>query len=237
MKTKIIAKPIGLEHPSVKMVLKIAEEIMSKNKVLTGEFLYNLAKKRLKIPRRGLLSIIHFLIYKKILVEGSKFSKETVLSNPIRKGINNYIRINPGVHFSDLRKNTLTDELGSSGQLVWHLEMLLKFNYIKKIKVGNYTVFLPFDFDEIVGKILFLLSDRINNKLIHALVENNSMRKSDIYKKIDEKREDVYYRIKNLIRHNIIISHDGSDKEICIIPQIKEKVAEILESSKLNTKK
>lgn len=236
MKTQIIAKPIGLGHPSVKRVIKIAEEIMSKNKVLNMENLYNLAKKALKIPRRGLLSIIHFLVYKKILVEGSKFSKETVLSNQIRKGINNYIRIHPGVHFSNLRKNTLTDELGSSGQLIWHLEMLLKFNYIKKIKVGNYTVFLPFAFDEIIGRILFLLNDRINNKLIHTLVENNSMIKSEIYKKIDEKREDVYYRIKNLMNQNIIILCEDSDKEICITSKIKDKVAKILESSKLYTK-
>ena len=73
-------------------------------------------------------------INKKILVEGSKFSKETVLSNHIRKGILNYIRANLGVHFSDLRKTALPEEMGSSGQLVWHLEMLLKFDYITKIK-------------------------------------------------------------------------------------------------------
>ena len=148
MKTEIFSKSIGEDHPNVKKVLELAEEIMSKNKVLNVENLYNIAKKRLKLPRNGLLLIIQFLINKKLLIEGSKFSRESVLTNRIRNGILNYIFKHPGVHFSDLRKKALPEEMGSSGQLVWHLEMLLKFNYIKKIKVGNYTVFLPMDMDE-----------------------------------------------------------------------------------------
>jgi len=233
MKTQIISGPIGIDHPSVKRVLGIAEEIMRKNKILNIENLYNLAKKRLKIPRNGLLSIIQFLINKKILIEGSKFSKETVLSNYIRNGIYNYIRIHPGVHFSILRKKALPEEKGSSGQLVWHLEMLLKFNYINKIKVGNYTVFLPFDIDEEVGTILFLLRDRINYKVIQLLSKENTMIRSEIYKEIEQKREDVYYRINNLIDQDILIVSASSDKEISINPNIKKKITDILKTSKL----
>ncbi len=237
MKTQIIPGQIGVDHPNVKRVLEIAEEIMRKNKILNIENLYNLAKKQLKIPRNGLLSIIQFLINKKILIEGSKFSKETVLSNYIRKGIYNYIKIHPGVHFSILRKKALPEVKGSSGQLIWHLEMLLKFNYIKKIKVGNYTVFLPFDIDEKVGLILFLLRDRINYKIIHLLFKENTMIRSEIYKEIEEKREDVYYRINNLIDQDIIIVSASSDKEICINPNTKELISDILESSKLYIEK
>ena len=237
MKTQIIPGPIGVDHPSVKRVLEIAEDIMRKNKILNIENLYNLAKKRLKIPRNGLLSIIQFLINKKILIEGSKFSKETVLSNYIRNGIYNYIRIHPGVHFSILRKKALPEEKGSSGQLVWHLEMLLKFNYIKKIKVGNYTVFLPYDIDEEIGIVLFLLRDRINYKVIHLLFKENTMIRSEIYKEIEEKREDVYYRINNLIDQDIIILSASSDKEICINPNTKELISDILETSELYIEK
>ena len=232
MKTQIIDKAIGLDHPSVKKVLEIAEEILSKNKVLNVETLYNLVKKRLKIPRNGLLFIIQFLLNKKILIEGSKFSKKTVLSNFVRKKIYNYIRINPGVHFSNLRKETLSSNIKSSGQLVWHLEMLLKFNYIKKIKVGNYTVFLPFDMDEDIAMYIFLLRDRINNKLLRLLVKNDIMARSETYKEIDEKREDVYYRIKNLMDYEVIILSEGSDKEVCINPKKKEIITKILKRSK-----
>jgi predicted transcriptional regulator len=233
MRTQIISGTLGEDHPSVKRVLEIAEDIMRKNKILNVENLYNLAKKQLKIPRNGLLSIIQFLINKKILIDGSKFSKESVLSNHIRNGIYNYIRLNPGVHFSMLRKKALPEEKGSSGQLVWHLEMLLKFSYIKKIKVGNYTVFLPFGLSEDVGRVLFLLRDRINYKLIKLLTEEKNVFKSEIYKEIDEKREDVYYRINNLINHDLVTFSETSDQYLCIKLNVKEIIAEAMQTIKI----
>jgi len=236
MKPQIITKAIGLEHPTVKRVIEIAEEILSKNQVLNVETLYNLAKKRLKIPRNGLLVIIQYLINKKILIEGSKFSRETVLSNYVRNRIYSYIIMNPGVHFSILRKKALSEEVGSSGQLVWHLEMLLKFNYINKIKVGHYTIFLPYELDENVGRLLFILRDRINNKIIHLLIENETFVKSDIYKEIEEKRENVYYRINNLLEHGIITLNQDLDKEMCINNDIKEDIINLLDTTNSSKK-
>ncbi|MFX1278967.1 MAG: hypothetical protein ACFFA3_06080 [Promethearchaeota archaeon] len=237
MKTEIYSKPIGEDHPNVKKVLEIAEEIMNKNKVLNIENLYNIAKKRLKLPRNGLLSIIQFLINKKLLIEGSKFSKETVLSNQIRKRILDYIFLNPGVHFSDLRKAALPEEMGSSGQLVWHLEMLLKFNYIHKIKVGNYTVFLPINIDGNSGEIYFLLRDKINYKIFNLLNKQNSVIRPDIYKEINEKREDVYYRINNLLEFELLVVHPTSEKEIIINPNIKGRISDILDTLRLYIQK
>ena len=233
MKTEILTKGIGLEHPNVKKVIEIAEEILSQNKTLTIEELYNLAKKRLKIPKNGLLFIIQFLVNKKILIEGSKFTRNTVLSNNIRKRIYRYIVKNPGVHFSTLRKKTLSQEMGSSGQLVWHIEMLAKFNYIKKVKVGNFSVLLPYELDEDVGVILFILRDRINKKILQLLVERECILKSEIYKIIEEKREDVYYRINNLLNFGLLITNQDLDKEICLNSEKKEIIVEILSTTKM----
>ena len=140
MKEKIIAPPLSLENPNVQHIIAIAEDMMSQNKSLTIERLYNVSKKILKIPRKGLISIIHFLINNHVLIEGSKFSRKTILDNYLRRNILDYIRLNGCAHFSILRKEVVSEpdgNLGSSGQLIWHLEMLMKFNYIKKIKVGN----------------------------------------------------------------------------------------------------
>ena len=73
MKPQILTKEIGLEHPTVKRVIEIAEGILSENKVLNIETLYNVAKKSSKIPKNGLLFIIQLLITKKILIADSKF--------------------------------------------------------------------------------------------------------------------------------------------------------------------
>ena len=234
METKILSKSIGLEHPNVKRVIEIAEEIMSKNKVLNIETLYNISKKSLKLPRNGLLFIIQFLINKKILIEGSKFSRETVLSNPTRRGLYNYIRANPGAHFSILRKNALSDESGSSGQLVWHLEMLLNFNYIYKVKVGNYTVFLPIEMEIELGIINFLLRDKINRKIVDILTTQNSIKNSEIFKYVDEKREQVNYRLKNLIGYNILCFKEDPSKEVYLNPDKQEDVINILNKFKIS---
>lgn len=235
MKTQIKAIPLGLDHPSVKKVIGIAEEIINKNKVLNIESLYNKAKNRLKLPRNGLLSIIQLLLDKKILIEGSKFSKGTILKNQCRKRLYNFIMNYPGAHFSILRKRVLCDDfgnVGSSGQLIWHLEMLLRFNSIKKTKVGNYTIFLPFDMDEEVGKCFFLLRDQVNKKIFNLLINQDSIKKSDIYKLINEKREDVYYRLKKLIEQELILPLKESDKEILINSAKRDNILEVLEKSK-----
>ena len=237
MKTQILAKGIALDHPTVKMVIEIAEEILSENKVLNVETLYNIAKKSLKIPKKGLLFIIQYLLNKKILIEGSKFSRETVLSNRIRNKIYRYIRMNPGIHFSILKKKVFSEEAGSSGQLVWHLGLLLKFNYIKKIKVGHYSVLLPYELDEEEGRILFVLRDRINSKIIHLLIENETFIKSEIYKIIEEKREDVYYRIKNLVDHDLITYSEPSNKVLRINKNVKDVIEEILKTLKISIEK
>ncbi|MFX0136039.1 MAG: hypothetical protein ACFFDN_20530 [Candidatus Hodarchaeota archaeon] len=231
MKIQILAKPIGLEHPSVKRVLEIADEIMNQNKILNIENLYNLAKKELKIPKSGLISIIHFLINKKILIEGSKFSKETVLSHRLRYNIFRFIKNNGAVHYSLIRKILKDDQTGnivSSGQLVWHLEMLLKFEYIKKIKVGNYSVFLPFEMDKERGVLYFLIRDKINRKIVKLLIEQESIKKSEVYKQINENRENVYYRINNLIAHNLLLIKEELDNLIYINPNIKNIIIKIL---------
>ncbi len=236
MKIQILAKPIGLEHPSVKRVLEIAEEIMNKNKILNIENLYNLAKKQLKIPKSGLISIIQFLINKKILIEGSKFSKETVLSNRLRYNIFRFIKNNGAVHYSLIRKilkDDQTNNLVGSGQLVWHLEMLLKFEYIKKIKVGNYSVFLPFEMDKEMGVLYFLIRDKINRKIVKLLIEQESIKKSEVYKQINENRENVYYRINNLIAHNLLLVKEELDNFIYINPNMKDLIIHILKEMKI----
>ena len=228
--TIILKGPYGLEHPSVKSVIEIAEEILDQNKFLNTDLLYNKAKRRLKLPRKGLLTIIQLLLNKKILVEGSKFTKESVLSNPFRKNIYNFVKTHLGAHFSIIRKEIFSDlegKIGSAGQLIWHLEMLLKFNYIKPVKFKKYTIFIPIEMDEEIGIIFFLLRDDINKKIVNLLIEQDTIKKSDVHKLINEKRENIYYRINDLMNYNIISLIEEEGKELCLNPDKKELIVQI----------
>ena len=230
MKSEIISRPISLEHPNVKRVLKIAEDIMSANKVLNIDNLYHIAKRTLKIPRKGLLSIIQFLINKKILIEGSKYSRKTVLLNRTRNKIYKFIKKHQAVHFSHIRKTIGEDsssEGASSGQLIWHLEMLIKFNYIKKLKLGNYTIFSPIELDEEPAIINFLLHDTLNKEIISLVHSKKSLKRSKIYKILEQKRETVYYHVANLIECEILTLKEKEGKDVIINPK-KKKIIESL---------
>ena len=226
MSSKGINGPIWIEHPSVQGVLEIAEEILSENRVLNIDNLYTIAKRRLKIPRRGLLRIIQFLLDKKILVEGSKYTKETVLSNKVRKQIYKFILDENGVNFSLIKKNIAAVQ--GTGQVVWHLEMLLKFRFIKKLKIGNYTIFMPIETSYEVGSLNFFLKDQINEKIVILLGNKEKIKRSDVYKIIEEKREQVYYRIRILNENKIILFNKDSEKEIMINPKFHKIISELL---------
>ncbi len=224
---------LGLEHPSVKQVLEIAEEILNDKKILNIDTLYYRAKKRLKIPRKGLNTIIQFLINSKILVNRSKFTRRTVLSNSTRKIIYNFIQNNIGSHFSLIKKLGISKDLtGSPGELIWHLDMLIKFNYIKKLKLKNYAIFIPFDIDDESGKIYFLLQDELYGKIITQFISNDSLDRSQIYRSIGESRETIYYRIKNLIEFQILEVLD--ENKVRINPLKKEIVLEVLNQKNNN---
>ncbi|MFW9929832.1 MAG: hypothetical protein ACFFD1_10610, partial [Candidatus Thorarchaeota archaeon] len=212
-----------LEHPTVKQVLAIAKEIIDQNKTLNAELLYNVAKKRLGIPRRGLTSIIQTLLNRKILVEGSKYTRDTVMQNRFRRKLYEFIKKNIGTHFSLIKNQLQFNEEGkitSPGRLIWHLEMLLKFNFIKRIKLKNFTLFLPLEVSEEEGMIHFILRDEVNYKILAKVFKSESIKAADIHKEINEKREVVYYRVKNLIELGILSFTEQNHEIIILDPKI-----------------
>ena len=231
-----LALSLTLNHPSVQRVIEIAKEVINNNNVLDTELLYNLAKRRLKFPRKGLLSIIQLLINKKVLVEGSKYTKDDILNNRYRFNLYSFLTSYLGAHFSTIRKQIITDNsatLGSSGQLIWHLEMLIKFNYIKKIKIKNYTVFLPYEIDDEIGLLHFVLHNEIYLKIIQLLISNDKLKKSEVHKLINEKRETIYYRINNLIEFNII-KLSGDNNSLSLNSHKKDDIISIIKANLQN---
>ncbi|MFW9988926.1 MAG: hypothetical protein ACFFC3_09745, partial [Candidatus Odinarchaeota archaeon] len=172
MKYRNVHQPISLENPTVQKVIEIAEELLSQNKVLKVKKLYNIAVRSLKIPGKNVSEIIQFLNNNKILIDGTKHTRESILLNFYRKKLYTVINNNNGATFSFLRKHVFTHHSGSSGQLIWHLNMLLKFKYIKKTKIGNFSLFLPIELDNDVGILYFFMKDNLNRSIITLIMNN-----------------------------------------------------------------
>ncbi|MBA7613825.1 hypothetical protein ES703_21082 [subsurface metagenome] len=78
---------MGLDPSMVQKVLKIAHKLIRKHKTLNTQVLYNVSKKQLQLPRRGLMKILKFMLNEKIIINGSQYTKETVLKSSIRRKI------------------------------------------------------------------------------------------------------------------------------------------------------
>lgn len=222
--------PLELNHPSVKKVINIALELSKEHKLINTELLYNRAKKELKIPKVGLKTIIQMLLNKKVLVDGSRFIKMTVLKNKTRDTIYWLINTHIGAHFSFLKaklSQIKKKEIGV-GHLNWHLEKLIKFNLIRKVKVMNYTIFLPVMMSDEEGTLYFILRDKINKEIIEFLIENEPIFKSDLYKEYNAKRGKIYYRIKKLIEMKIISSFFNDEKYLSLNSEKKELILEVI---------
>ena len=83
-----------------------------------------------------------------------------VLSNDIRELIFNFIKRYPGVNYSALKNNLfsefdLNDMKMGNGQIAWHLEVLLKFKFIRKLKFKKYVIYFPFEMEPQHAKFYF----------------------------------------------------------------------------------
>jgi len=217
----------GLEHAEIQEVLGIAKELARQNKIIQPALLYKIAKRRLKLESETLLSIINLLLKNKILIEGSKLLKQEVLLNPYRVDIFRFIKTYPGVHFSVIRKKVFSEggKTGSTGQFIWHIEVLMKFNFIKRIQVKNYSLFLSSDMDEELGIYYFLLRDRINRKIVIYLNNNEPIEQAQIPNKILESKGSVYYHIKTLEEYKVLLlekNNDTGNKEVRLDQEKKE---------------
>ena len=216
--------PIGVQESEIRDVLKVAENLVRNNKVIQLEMLYKIAKRRLKYDGRKLVTIINYLLKEKLLVEGSKLLKKDVLLNSYRKEIYNFISTYPGVHFSIIKKQVFSESevnfqenVGSTGQFIWHLEVLLKFDFIKKIKVKNNSLFLPKEFEDELGKYYFILRDDINRKIVLSLSQDEFIEQAKIPPIINESKGNVYYHMNTLEESGIMISQKSEltgNKEI-----------------------
>ena len=241
MNQEILAPLLGSDHPTVKKVIRLANEILAEGRLLNIEYLYRRAKRELQIPREGLLTIIQYMVNKKIIIDGSKFTKDTILDNSFRNLIYNFVRDNIGLHFSvikrELMKNLKVSQIGT-GQLIWHLKMLLKFRLIKSFMVGNHTIFIPVEIDENIAKIYYHARIMIRNKILRHLIMEKQSTRPLLHEAIKESRENVYYHIKILIENDYIID---KNRELSLNSKLSKYIIEAIQylshKKELNNKK
>ncbi|MHA2181235.1 MAG: hypothetical protein ACXAAH_07410, partial [Promethearchaeota archaeon] len=131
-----------------KLILNVIEEYLNSNRYFDLSEIIPFIVSRFRMTSvdiniRKIEEILRALVNKKLIVEGSKLIYSNILQNKKRKQIYNLILENPGIYF-----NRILNKLQFSNHVVvWHLNVLQKFNFIKKEILENHDVYFSSEFD------------------------------------------------------------------------------------------
>ncbi len=157
-----------------KIVLNVIQEYLNKNRSFNMKKILPFINARFKmasvnINNRGIEGILQSLVKKKIIVNGSKLLRENILVNKKRNLIYDFIIKKPGVYF-----NRIVRELNLSNHVViWHLEMLLKFEFIKKQEIDNHYLYFDANYRLRNAELKYFTSKEKSKLIIEYLKKNN----------------------------------------------------------------
>ncbi|MFX1399142.1 MAG: hypothetical protein ACFFAS_19125 [Promethearchaeota archaeon] len=149
------------------LVLKIIQDYLDNNRILNLDkvvpYIRNvIAKKNLNINNNGIKQILKELIEKRHIIQGSKLIREDVLKNENRKKTYETIKANPGCYFNTLKKHLdLTNHI-----ITWHLNVLIKFGFLKKVKIEKHDVYFSSEVKSKNYYKLYLMSKSKSKKII-----------------------------------------------------------------------
>jgi len=202
-------------------VFTIVQEYLNENRSFKVEKIIpytisRLSKSAIDISSNGVLAILESFAKKNLIVEGSKFLKRDVLDNNNRRKIYSIIQKSVGINFNriakilDLRYQVLD----------WHLKMLLKFDYIKEIRIDGKNVYFVSEELTELSKIKHIISKEKYKKLIEYLEVNNlGTTKTRLSKVLKMHPKTIYKYLLKLEEYNIVFKEIISNTDYYFLNQ------------------
>ncbi|KKK41320.1 MAG: hypothetical protein Lokiarch_43790 [Candidatus Lokiarchaeum sp. GC14_75] len=197
-----------------KIVLTVVQEYLNKNRFFNMKEILPFIHARFKmasinINLRGIEELLKSLAEKKLIVEGSKLYKDDILNNLKRRKIYDFIKENPGTYF-----NKIVGNLSFSNHVVvWHLSILLKFNFIKAERIENHEVYFEFNFDLKNSTLKYFTSKEKSKRIIQYLKANDiGITKTKISTNLNIHINTTSKYLDSLERLNVIIKKNFSKK-------------------------
>lgn len=231
------------------IVYNIINDYLSNNKTLELEHVIpyvssRLSKASINLNNDGVLSIVQSLLEKNLIVEGSKLTKSDILNNLKRLRIYNFILKNPCTYYYKIVKDLNI----SSHVVIWHLNMLLDFNFINKQVLDFHEVYFDSKMDFEKVKLFYFISNEKCRKILDYLKTNKSgSTKTQIstdlgmhintIKKYIETLENLSLLIKKKISNKIIYTLNEQFYAGIIAKDNKARVETYAKDAKLERKK
>lgn len=195
-------------------IFEITKEYLRKQSIVKIIELVSFIDNRLKFNpnynKYKIEKIVKSLIKKKVILIGTKLTKDDILSIQTRKNIFDYIKKKPGININEIKNEF---NLGSN-QVLWHLRMLNDFEFIRIVKIGNQKAIFDINFDDKQENIIFHLRNEKIQEIMNLLKNSNEALKPTI---ISESLNIHYNTIKKyldiLLKLKIIIKVNGNKKK------------------------
>lgn len=163
---------ILIEHEQ--LVFETIKEYLNKNRTFDIKRILpfiasKFAKSSININNEGIYKIITSLVRKKMVIEGTKLTKDNILINQKRIEIINYIKDHPGKPLNKIAKEL---EI-SNASVYWHLSVLLKFELIQKMDFENWEVYFDLALNKNELFKIYIISKEKSKKIINYLKVNN----------------------------------------------------------------
>ncbi|MFW9865290.1 MAG: hypothetical protein ACFFEN_04255 [Candidatus Thorarchaeota archaeon] len=161
-----------LKHET--LILTIVQEYLNQNRYFNmKKIIYFIESKLKMIPvdlnKRAIEEILRVLVRKKLLVEGTKLTQIDLLNNKTREKIYHYIQKNPGAYY-----NKIVSVLNiNKPVVVWHINMLIRFGFIRKEDFENHDIFFDSNFNADNKKLSFYTSKEQSKKILEYLKVND----------------------------------------------------------------
>jgi predicted transcriptional regulator len=155
------------------LILNVVKDYLDNNRYFDKEKVFNylssrIAKNGLNLNNHGIRKVLNSLLDKNIIAEGSKLTKDDVLSNSNRNKIFEYIKENPGTYSNKIVRN-----LGLSTFLVnWHIDMLAIFDFIRVERIDSINAYFDSDMNSELDELFHVISRDKCSEIIDYLREN-----------------------------------------------------------------
>jgi len=160
--------------------------------------------------------ILKSLTNKKLIVEGSKLIKNEILNNEKRKEIYDFIVKNPGTYF-----NKILHELNFSNHIVvWHLSMLLKFDFISKKILENHEIYFDTSAElEDLSSTYFTTKEK-SQKIINFMKKNNlGITKTNLSQELNMHINTLAKYLNLLENYNVIVKKKIDNKNLYFLSE------------------
>lgn len=195
-------------------IINIAKLIVQEHYCLNLHSLYLICTKRISYASGPEIELaINRLVKAKVFFHGKSLIKDEVLENRNRLDIWGIIRDLPGIYFS--RINELL-ELGNR-LLSWHLEVLGRYNYIRKVKhAGKHHYF-----DKLSPRRLdqfhILLQDWEIIQIYQTIYKHPRSTTGELLKKVSISRSTFYRKLNMLVEHSLCQFAIQDDTKVLLV--------------------